>query len=185
MQTRIENYFQILARLPLLTIASGEDIASLNIGFQKATYMLKNAHRIYIVGNGGSAAIASHMAEDYTKNGGIPMLAFNDAPMLTCFANDMGYENVFSSAIGYYAELNDVVIAISSSGRSQNILNAVKEANIKGCKVITFSGFKPSNPLREMGDINFYIPDENYGNVEICHLSLLHCMLDFICEDKK
>ncbi len=186
MQKRIDKHFERLGELPLKAeVTSPSRPLLLDEGFSTAIEMLKKARTTFIFGNGGSAAIASHMAEDYTKNGGIRMMAFNDAPMLTCFANDMGYENVFKSAIAYYAEPKDLIIAISSSGKSENILNAVRHAAIIGCPVITLSGFKPDNPLRQLGNLNFYVPDESYGNVEITHLSLLHAALDFICEDKK
>lgn len=186
MQERIEGHFKRLGELPLLTEASSEvnDIPLKN-AIEIATIFLRRPGRVFIIGNGGSAAIASHMAEDYTKNGGIPMMAFNDAAMITCFANDLGYENIFKAAMEYYVAPYDLVIAISSSGKSPNILNGVQAAKDKRCDVITFSGFKPDNPLRKMGNLNFYVPDESYGNVEITHLSLLHAILDFICEDKK
>lgn len=187
LDSRLNSHFDKLGKLPLSTLASvkGGFCTILPNAMLRAMDLLRGARQCWIIGNGGSASIASHMAEDYTKNGGIPMMAFNDAAMITCFANDLGYEKIFEAAINYYAERMDLVIAISSSGKSPNILNGVTAAKAKGCNVITFSGFKPDNPLRKMGDLNFYVPDESYGNVEICHLSLLHCILDFICEDKK
>lgn len=185
MPDRIKEHFSKLATLPMLTRSTDCDgsYTLLSDAFITTRKMLENSRMNFIIGNGGSASIASHMAEDYTKNGGIRMMAFNDASMLTCFANDMGYENVFSSAISYYANKKDAVIAISSSGQSANILNGVKMAKSMGCPVITFSGFKDSNHLRKLGDVNFYVPDTSYGNVEITHLALLHAILDFICED--
>ncbi len=186
MQTRIRRHFGRLALLPVSTQVTrlGGKTLPLGDGFTKAMQMLKKSHTTRIIGNGGSAAIASHMAEDYTKNGNMPMMAFNDAPMLTCFANDLGYENIFSAAIEYYASPKDLVIAISSSGKSPNIINGVLAAKKKGCNIITLSGFKPDNQLRQLGDINFYVPSDSYGNVEITHLSILHCALDLMCEDK-
>lgn len=180
MQTRLEKHFFDLAKLPLLT----EVEWGLPEGFKHAIEMIKSAKKCFVIGNGGSASIASHMAEDFTKAAEIPMMAFNDASMITCFANDLGYENVFSTAIKYYVEPGDLVIAISSSGKSANILNGAWAAKEKGCQVITLSGFSPTNPLRKIGDINFYVPDSTYGGVEITHLSLLHTILDFICHDK-
>lgn len=187
MKERIEQHFERLAELPLATLASigGSFCTTLPIGLDNAIEMLKEASKCWIIGNGGSAAIASHMAEDYTKNGGIRMSTFNDAALLTCFANDYGYERMFEMAVESYADKGDLLIAISSSGKSPNILNGVKAAKAKGCQVITFSGFKADNLLRQLGDLNFYVPDESYGNVEITHLSLLHGILDFICEDRK
>ena len=135
-------------------------------------------NKIIFLGNGGSAAIASHMAIDYSKNGRLPAVSFNDAAALTCLGNDLGYENVFSEQIKLHAKPEDLVVAISSSGASKNILNAVSEARVMGCKVITMSGFSEENPLRQIGDINWYVSSSEYGFVEITHLTLCHAILD-------
>src|SRR6516225_4013827 len=88
----------------------------------RATHVAGN--KLIFIGNGGSAAIASHMATDYSKNGGIRALALNDSVMLTCLGNDLGYGEVFANQVELYARPQDLLIAISSSGRSANILNA-------------------------------------------------------------
>ena len=138
-------------------------------------------NKLIFVGNGGSAAISSHMATDYSKNGDVRAMALNDASMLTCLGNDLGYERVFAKQIELYARADDLVIAISSSGRSANILNGVKAARAAKCAVVTFSGFASDNPLRCLGDLNFYINSDRYGFVEIGHLTICHAILDFIC----
>jgi D-sedoheptulose 7-phosphate isomerase len=135
---------------------------------------------IFLVGNGGSAAIAEHMAIDFTKNAGLRALAISGSPMLTTFSNDYGYERVFQKAIESYARKNDVLIAISSSGSSKNILNACAAAKEKKMKVITFSGFSEDNPLRKEGDINFWIDTKAFGFVEIIHNLLIHYICDAI-----
>lgn len=137
----------------------------------------KNA-KVLMIGNGGSAGIASHMAVDYWKNGNIRSTAFNDASLLTCVSNDYSYEEVFSKPIEMFADVGDVLFAVSSSGSSKNILNGVQAAIDKGCKVVTFSGFNPDNPLRTMGDVNFYVPAFSYGFVEILHNLIIHEILD-------
>jgi D-sedoheptulose 7-phosphate isomerase len=137
--------------------------------------------KLIFVGNGGSAAIASHMATDYSKNGGVRALALNDSSMLTCLGNDLGYERVFAKQVELYARKGDLVIAISSSGRSANILNAVDAALAAGCTVVTLSGFTPDNPLRRKGGWNFYVASDRYGFVEIGHLTICHAVLDFLC----
>jgi D-sedoheptulose 7-phosphate isomerase len=134
--------------------------------------------KIIFVGNGGSASIASHLAIDFSKNGGLRAMAFNDAAALTCLGNDLGYENVFATQIDFHARSGDFLIAISSSGRSPNILGAVKAARKRGCKVATFSGFTETNELRHSGDVNFYIRAREYGFVEVAHLALCHAVLD-------
>ena len=133
-----------------------------------------------IIGNGGSASIASHIATDLLKNLKIPALALNDASLLTCLSNDLGYENVFSMPLGILARKGDILFAISSSGKSKNILNAVIQGKKKGCIVIAFSGFSPRNPLRNKGDINFYVPSSSYGAVEITHLAICHAIVDIL-----
>ena len=117
-------------------------------------------------------------AIDYWKNGGIRATAFNDAALLTCLSNDYGYEQVFAKPIEMMSQAGDLLIAISSSGRSLNILNGVAAARKNGCGVVTFSGFAADNPLRSLGNINFYVPSESYGYVEITHLSICHSILD-------
>lgn len=134
--------------------------------------------KIIMVGNGGSAGIASHQSVDYWKNGGVRAIAFNDASLLTCIGNDLGYEHVFSAPIAQFADKGDIVFAISSSGASPNILNAAKTARDKGCQLITFSGFAATNPLRSLGDLNFHVASSSYGLVEILHLFIIHTVLD-------
>lgn len=160
-------------------------------GIQNAVALVnsiqKNNKKIIMVGNGGSAGIASHQAVDYWKNGGVRAIAFNDASLLTCISNDIGYEEVFSTPISMFADENDLLLAISSSGSSKNIINSVKKATEKNCDIITFSGFSKDNPLRFMGKINFYVPSYSYGFVEILHLYIIHQILDtkLFCYDYK
>jgi len=141
--------------------------------------------KVMMVGNGGSAAIASHQAVDYWKNGKIKSTAFNDSSLLTCLSNDYSYAEVFSKAIEMFGEEGDLIYCISSSGKSVNILNAAKAAKEKKCTVITFSGFEENNPLRKEGIFNFYVPSNSYGFVEILHLFIIHSILDakMYCDD--
>ena len=134
--------------------------------------------KVIFLGNGGSAAIASHQAVDYWKNGGVRAVAFNDASMLTCIANDFGFEHVFAKPLEMFADAGDLTIAISSSGRSADILNGVAAGRARGCQVVTLSGFAPGNPLRRLGDLNFYVPADSYGLVEISHLAICHGVVE-------
>ena len=140
--------------------------------------------KLMFIGNGASASIASHMSTDYWKNGGIRAVAFNDSSLLTCISNDYGYKHVFEKPIEMFADKGDTLIAVSSSGKSENILRGVQAARASQCKVITFSGFKNDNPLRSMGDYNFYVASPSYGPVEIIHLSICHCICDAIIQEK-
>jgi len=135
-------------------------------------------NKLMFIGNGGSAGIASHSAIDYSKNGAMPALAFNDSAALTCLGNDYGYDSVFSRQIEMHARPGDLLIALSSSGRSLNILRAVDAARGRGCGVLTLSGFCRANPLRSTGDVNLYVASDQYGFVELTHQSLIHAILD-------
>ncbi len=141
-------------------------------------FLLKG--KVMFIGNGGSAAISSHMAIDFWKNGHIPAITFNDGSLLTCIANDFGYRHVFEEPLRMFAAKSDILFAISSSGRSENILNGVKVARLKGCGIVTFSGFMADNSLRTLGDYNFYVPYSEYGHVEVTHQYICHCILDVI-----
>lgn len=136
--------------------------------------------KLMFIGNGASAAISSHQSVDYWKSGGMRAVAFNDPALLTCIGNDFGYPFVFQKPIEMFADPGDVLMAISSSGRSENILRGAHTARERGSHIITMSGFDPDNPLRRLGDLNFYVPSSSYGHVEITHLGLSHCILDTI-----
>jgi len=162
------------------TLSSGSKVPLVD-GFKRslqiATRSARQKHKLIFIGNGGSAAIASHQAVDYWKNGGLEAIAFNDSSLLTCIGNDCGFQDLFRVPIQRFARRGDILFAISSSGASANILNGVKAARASGCRVITFSGFAPTNPLRSLGDVNFYVPSNAYGIVEVSHLALIHSIL--------
>src|SRR5205823_2980120 len=101
------------------------------------------------------------MAIDYAKMGGKRAQSFNDPAVLTCLANDLGYAEVFAFQVERHASAGDLLVAISSSGRSENILAAAGAAIAHGCDVMTLSGFDQDNPLRKMGRVNFYVPSRD------------------------
>jgi len=136
------------------------------------------ASKAMVIGNGGSAAIASHLHNDLCKAVGVRAMVFNEQPLLTALANDHGYETVFQMPIRLWADRGDLLIAVSSSGESENILTAVALAAERGCRVLTFTGFKPGNRLRRLGDVNIYVPSLEYGYVEMAHSVIAHCMTD-------
>ena len=142
--------------------------------------------KILIFGNGGSAAIASHFSVDLTKNAKIRCMNFNEADLITCFANDYGFEEWIAKAVEFYGDEGDLLILISSSGNSANMLNAMKPAREKKFSdVITFSGFNEHNPLKESGDINFWIDSKAYNFVENIHQLWLLSIVDLIIGDKE
>lgn len=151
---------------------------------QKAAEMIrsvsKSGNKLIIVGNGGSAATASHVSVDLTKNANIRAVNFNEADLLTCFSNDYGYERWVEKAIEFYADSGDLVILISSSGTSKNIINGGRRAKNMGLKVITFSGFSPDNLLKQLGDINFWVDSKAYNIIEMTHSIWLLAIVDQI-----
>jgi D-sedoheptulose 7-phosphate isomerase len=130
------------------------------------------------MGNGASAAFAEHMALDWTKNGGVRSMSPSSSVLLTALANDLSYQDSFATYLDRYAQSGDIVITISSSGNSPNILKAISKAREMGCKVVTLSGLKPDNGSRKVGDVNLYVPARTYGVVECAHQVLLHMILD-------
>ena len=137
-------------------------------------------NKVIIAGNGGSAAMASHVSVDFTKAAGIRAVNFNEADLLTCFANDYGYERVFEKAVEFYGDKGDLLILISSSGSSANVVNAARLAIELDIGVITFTGFKSDNPLRQLGDINFWVDSKAYNIVEMTHHIWLVAIVDYI-----
>ncbi len=138
-------------------------------------------NKVLIFGNGGSAAISSHFSVDLTKNAGVRCVNCNEADLITCFANDYGYERWVEKAVDFYGDEGDLLIVISSSGSSKNMLNGVKAArNGKFKAVVTFSGFKEDNPLRQLGDINIWVDSKAYNFVENIHQIWLLAIVDLI-----
>lgn len=171
------NDFQQVINQCLTDSVNAQGLAR-SIELVKATKGLSK--KIMLVGNGGSAAIAEHMAIDLTKNAGLRAMAISGTPTLTTFANDFGYEQIYAKGIEAFADKGDVLIAISSGGTSKNILKAVEVGKKIGMTVITFSGFAADNPLRQSGDVNIYVNSKAFGYVEMIHHLLIHYINDAI-----
>jgi D-sedoheptulose 7-phosphate isomerase len=138
----------------------------------------QRGQNIFLVGNGASAAMASHFAADACKNGGLRAQAFNDGPLLTCAANDVAFEEVFALPLERFARSGDMLITISSSGGSPNIVRALERARKMQLLIVTVSGKGADNPSRSFGDVNVYMPSARYGWVESGHHVVLHYWLD-------
>ena len=138
----------------------------------------KKKGSLYVIGNGGSAAIASHAVIDFMNVAQISAHTLHDSATLTCMANDYGYENAFSKILNVTIKKEDLLIAISSSGESKNMINALKVGREIDATLVTLSGFNLKNPLRELGDINICLDSKDYGMVEIAHQFILHNLAD-------
>ena len=140
----------------------------------------KQGKCLFFIGNGGSSAIASHMTADFMKNGGMKTYSLYDSAVTTCMGNDYGYEYVFSRPLSFLGNRDDMLIAVSSSGNSENIILAIEAAHERGMKVLTITGFKPDNRARAAGDFNIYVPCCEYGQVESIHCLILQQVVDEI-----
>jgi len=149
---------------------------------EKGARLIHNAcqrgGKTIIAGNGGSAALASHVSVDLTKSVGIRAINFNEADLITCFANDYGYEMWLEKAVECYADVYDVLILVSSSGTSRNIVNGALKGRELGLKIITLSGFRSDNPLKQLGDINLWVDSSEYNVIEITHSVWLLSLVD-------
>ena len=133
---------------------------------------------VYLIGNGASASMSSHMAADLAKNAHVHTEVFSDLSLITAIANDVGYDQVFSEPLRRRMKPGDMLVAISSSGESENVLNAVEAALGQGGQVITLSAMNSANSLSALGTINFYVPAQTYGLAETCHAAILHHWMD-------
>jgi len=139
--------------------------------------------KVIIIGNGGSAAIASHASIDFTKAAKIRSINFNESSLITCLSNDYGYEHWAEKAIEFYADQNDLVILISSSGQSKNIINAALKTKDMNIPLATLSGFSIDNELRNLGDINLWVDSSKYNIVETVHQTWILSVIDHLIEN--
>ncbi len=163
------------------TDASGARLA-LESGVLHAMQILRavrdRGNSVYVVGNGGSAGVASHAITDFVNVARLRAQTVHESSLLTCMANDYGYENAYARILSTFVRPGDVLVAISSSGKSPNIRNAATKVRELGGTVITLSGFASNNPLRVLGDLNIWLDSRDYGMVEIGHEFILHHIAD-------
>ena len=174
----LKKYFSSLRNL----IDDNEEVISkLVLLKEKILKANSKGKKILIFGNGGSAAIASHVSVDLTKNVKVKAMNFNEADLITCFSNDYGYEKWIEKTIEFYADKKDIIILISSSGKSKNMINACKVARRKKIeKIITLTGNKQNNPLSKLGDINLWVDSNIYNHIENIHQIWLLSVCDLI-----
>jgi D-sedoheptulose 7-phosphate isomerase len=179
-QNYIEKYYLKFQSLLFLQKDIIKKILTTAIAIKK----ISRGNKVIIFGNGGSSAIASHFTVDLIKNTKINCLNFSDAALITCFSNDYGYENWIAKALDVYAKKGDLVILISSSGVSKNILKAASASRKKGTELITLTGFKKSNKLSKLGKVNFWVNSKNYNHIENIHQLYLLSVCDMIAGKK-
>ena len=179
----IENYFKDFQGL----LKINQETISKILKIKKLILKTKSkGKKVLIFGNGGSAAIASHFSVDLTKNAGVRCVNFNEADLITCFANDYGYENWINKAIKFYADKDDLLILISSSGKSKNMINATKASRLKKINtIITLTGHSENNPLKKLGNISLWVNSKAYNLVENIHQIWLLLIVDLIIGKKE
>lgn len=146
----------------------------------------EKSKKVIFAGNGASATIASHAALDIMNQINVECIALNDPNILTCFSNDFGYEYAFERWLQLIANSGDLVVLISSSGESKNILNAQRKALQLGCKIVTFSGFNENNSLKtNPSEIDFWCKSKTYNIVETVHMIWIAAACDLIVEQER
>jgi len=136
--------------------------------------------KLMFAGNGASASISSHGAVDFTKQGKVRAVDFNEPNLITAYSNDYGFENWIARAMESYADDGDVAVLISVSGTSPNVVKGAQYAKSRGLKVVTFSGKAPDNPLRTLGDVSFWMNSSAYNVVEATHMLWLTTVVDML-----
>ena len=171
------NYFKNYAN-SISDLLAEVDSSLIDQSVELIKKKISSKSRIFIVGNGGSSSIASHASVDFSKSAKIKSLTFNNSNLITCFANDFGYENWVKEAIKAFCTIDDILILISSSGKSKNIVNAAKYCSTNKINLITLSGFSKDNELSKLGNVNFFVSSNDYNYIEMTHLIILVSIVD-------
>ena len=175
---KFDDYYSKLNELLSNVIVTHDEN---KISIEKGLKFLKKKikkNKVYLIGNGGSSSNCDHIANDFSKILNTKSINLYGTGVFTCFANDYGFDKVFSEQLKNIGNKNDTLICLSCSGESKNLINSVKVAKNKDMYVVTFTGIKSNNRLRKMGDTNFYIENNSYGLIEIAHLTLLHYLVE-------
>ena len=180
LRSRIEKFSQIIGLTKITNVQMQACDLEVEItSLQKHLSRLKSDHQnLYIIGNGGSDGVAAHAVTDFFNVANIRATTLHESSLLTCMANDFGYENAASRMLAQLLNSGDMVIVISSSGNSINMRNAAAIASEKGAYVVTLTGFSANNPLRHMGHTNIWLDSDDYGFVEVGHQFILHNIAD-------
>lgn len=187
LHSRINELSELVLQAKYTTKSAKPDAKSALNMFQFLINQVKKVEgMVYVIGNGGSAGIASHFSIDLQNALSIPSQTFYDSNSVTCYANDYGYDSIFEKPLKLQLKANDLLVAISSSGQSENILRAVAVANEKNATVVTLSGFSAENPLNQLGALNIWLDSQDYGLVETGHFFILHTLIDSLnpCRQK-
>ena len=175
MKLNIKNYTNIIS-----SSLAHVDQKIIEQVIKKIKEIKKKNKKLIIVGNGGSAAISSHVATDFTKNAGVRAICFSSSSLITCLANDYGHDHWMAKAIKLHSQKRDYIIFISSSGNSKNIVNAAKFCKQQKLNYLTLTGMSKKNKLLSINKqgLNIWINSKSYNIIEITHLTILLYLVD-------
>jgi D-sedoheptulose 7-phosphate isomerase len=183
--------FPSLYKADLLQAIDTIDLEKVGTAIDILTQARQEGRRIFVCGNGGSASTASHFACDmvkgasYRRDRRFRIMALTDSlPTITAYANDVGYECVFVEQLQNFAEPGDVVLAISGSGNSPNVLRAVEYANSIGCRTIALSG-RDGGKLGPMAQLNIQASHPHMGRIEDVHTIVTHMIAYYFMDTEK
>lgn len=165
-------------------LESEKNIQMMETAIELMIKSFKNKGRVYSCGNGGSLSDAMHFAEELTgrfRDNRAPLaaLSFTDPGHMSCVANDYGYEFIFSRMVESFAQPNDTLLVISTSGNSPNIINACEAAKVKGVKIVGLLG-KDGGKVKNMVDVPIIVPSQNTGRIQEVHIKIIHSFIEGI-----
>jgi D-sedoheptulose 7-phosphate isomerase len=185
MRDLIKKELQEAAEVLDRFLAQEENLAKIEAAAQMMAESVRQGGILYSCGNGGSACDAMHFAEELTgkfrnERDPIPAIAIADPAYLTCVSNDYGYGHVFSRYVKAFGKKNDVLLAISTSGNSENVLKAAEVARQKGVQVVALTG-KNGGALAETCDIHLNVPHFGYSDrIQEVHIKIIHILIFLI-----
>ncbi len=184
--SKISDHFTEAAEV-LKAFSTEENFQKINEAGRLMVDAIENSGKIISCGNGGSMCDAMHFAEELSgrykdDRRALPAISISDPSHMSCVGNDYGFDHVFSRFVEGLGQKQDVLLAISTSGNSANIINAVKAAQGKGMKVIGLTG-KTGGELANMVDVEIRVPHSGYADrIQEIHIKIIHSFIDFIEE---
>ena len=175
----LENYWKRYQEI-FINSKRNDDILTLKNTINE-TY--NSGGKLIFVGNGASASLCSHAATDFTKQAKIKSIAFNDHNLITALSNDYGYESWVAKAIEFYSDNNDMLIFISVSGESKNLINGIDFAKKNKLKTASLTGSKENNTLRSKSDASLWVDSKAYNIVESIHTIWITLIIDMFVGD--
>lgn len=177
----IQNEFEIYAKLAASFVADATNAKKVQALTHQCAHSIRSGGKLLAIGNGGSCADAVHFCEELTgryrqDRPSIPAMACADSGHITCVGNDFGFDSIFSRWVEGVGQEKDILVALSTSGNSANIIKAVQTAKSKGIFVAVLLG-KGGGQLAGMGDLEWIVPGETSDRIQELHMLILHALV--------